>query len=98
MGKQNFLPLLIGDVTTMNEPLLVRATALMALLPNFAQSTFLHAEGVGLRELKFLLVAFAQRESCADVHVWMIAPLLIQLAKLFSVAVVGRVNRPGPVV
>ena len=80
----------------MYDPLLVRTMALMAFFPNFAQRMFLHVAGVAFRLLKFLLVAFAQREICAGVTVWMIAPLSIQFAKLFSIAGVGRPRFAGP--
>jgi hypothetical protein len=45
LGKQNFLPLHVGDVATINEPVLVLATALIVLLPNLAARTFLQEAG-----------------------------------------------------
>ena len=61
LGKQKVLPLTVGKVATMNDPLLVRATAFIGLFPNLAHRTFLHAVAVGVRLLKFLLVTFAHR-------------------------------------
>ena len=80
----------------MKEPLLVLATALIALRPNFAVRTFLHAVGLGLCGLKLLLVVRAQRETWALLTVCTTAPLLIQLAKLFSVVGEGRPAEAGP--
>ena len=80
----------------MKEPLLVLATALIALRPNFAARTVLHAVGLGLCGLKFLWVARAQRETWALLTVWTTAPLLIRFAKLFSVVGVGRPQDAGP--
>lgn len=95
-GKQNDRPLTVGLVATMKAPLLVLATALIALRPNFAARTFLHAAGLGLCGLKFFRVVRAQRETWALLTVWTMAPLLIQLAKLFSVVGVGRPALAGP--
>ncbi len=69
LGKLNTRPLTTGDVATMNPPVLVRATALIVFLPNLAFKTFLQAAGVALRLVNVLFVAFAQRETCAQVHV-----------------------------
>lgn len=96
LGKQNHFPMTSAGVTTMNEPPLVRATALMLVLPNFLHSTFLHAAGVALRVVKLAFVALAQRATWAVVTVWMTAPLLIQLANVFSVVGVGRPCFAGP--
>jgi len=52
LGKQNGLPLYVGMVTTMKEPLFVRATALIGVFPNSLNSTFLQFVGVQLRTLK----------------------------------------------
>lgn len=82
----------------MNEPLLVRATALILLFPNFAHRTFLHAIGVGVRLLKFFLVNLDHRATWAQLTVWMIAPLLIQFVKVLSVVVLGRPYLAGPLV
>ncbi len=95
---QNFLPLQVGAQATMKEPDFVRATALMTVLPNLAERTFLQEAGVGILVLKFLLAFFAQRDTCAVETVWTIAPLLIQLANVFSVAGVGRPHLAAPVV
>src|SRR4051812_19354803 len=89
-GKLKVRPLTVGVVATRKVPLAQRATALMVLRPNLEVSTVLQAVGVGLVGLKFLLVVRAQRATCAGLQVWMIAPLLIQLAKVFSVPGVGR--------
>ena len=50
----------------------------------------------GLRLFQFLLQVFAQRATCAQLTVWMTAPLLIQLANEFSVVGLGRANLPAP--
>ncbi len=55
LGKLNVRPLTTGLVTTMNEPVFVRATALMAALPNLAPRTFLQAVVEQLRGLMSLL-------------------------------------------
>ena len=82
----------------MNEPVLVRATALMVVLPNLAERMFLQDVGLGSLVLKFLLADLAQRATCVGLHVWITAPLLIQLVKLFSVVGLGQANLPGPLV
>lgn len=98
LGKQNHLPWTCAGVTTMNEPLLVRATALMLVLPNFLHSTFLQVVGVAVRVLKLVFVALAQRATWEVVTVWMTPPLLIQLANVFSVVGLGRPCLAGPCV
>lgn len=98
LGKQKLRPLTTGDVATMKEPVFVRATALMVLLPNFLHSTFLQIIGDAVFVLKFVLQFLAQRETCAAETVWTQAPLLIRFAKLFNVVVLGRGNLPLPVV
>ena len=75
---------------------MLRQTALMVVFPNLALRTFLHTIGVAERTLKFFLVAFAQRDTCALVTICTTAPLLIQLAKLFNVVGLGRENLAGP--
>ena len=97
-GNKNDRPLQVGEVATMNEPVLVRATALMVVLPNLAERMFLQDVGVALRVLKFLLADLAQRATCVELHVWITAPLLIQLVKLFSVVGLGQEYLPGPLV
>ena len=92
------MPLHVGDVTTINEPLLVRATALIVPFPNFAVRTFLHVAELAVLLLKVLFFARAQRETCVALHVWMTAPLLIQLLNVFSVAVEGRPKEALPLV
>ncbi len=82
----------------MNEPLLVRATALILLFPNFAHRTFLHATGVGVRLLKVFLVNLDHRATWAQLTVWIIAPLLTQFVKVLSVVVLGRPYLAGPLV
>lgn len=82
----------------MNEPLFVRATALMVLFPNFAVSTFLQVTGVHLCVLKFLFVVRAQRATCAVVQVWMMAPLSIQFENVFRTVGDGRGHLAGPCV
>ncbi len=77
---------------------MVRATALMALFPNFAHRTFLQAVGVGVFVLKFFRVTLAHRTTWPAVTVCTTAPLLIQLAKVLSVVGLGRPNLAGPFV
>ncbi len=79
----------------MKFPVDVRQTALMLDLPNFLQRTVLHDVGLAMLVLKLRLFDFAHLAICEQVTVWTIAPLLIQLAKLFSVAGFGRVNLPA---
>ncbi|MBN4058862.1 hypothetical protein JYU10_00165 [bacterium AH-315-J04] len=82
----------------MKEPVFVRATALMQFLPNLAPRTVLQAVVEQLRGLMFLLVLFAHLATCVAEQVWMMAPLLIQLAKEFNVDGVGRPCFAGPLV
>ena len=70
--------------------------SLMLVLPNFLHSTLLQAAGVAVPVLKLAFVALAQRATWAVVTVWMTAPLLIQLANVFSVVGVGRPCFAGP--
>ena len=91
LGNANVLPLHVGEVATIKEPLLVQATALIVVLPNFLLRTFLQAVVVGLRLLKFMLFVFAHLTTWALVQVCTIAPLLIQLEKVLRICGVGRV-------
>ena len=75
---------------------MLRQTALIVVFPNFQERKFLHVVGVAERELKLFLFAFAQRDTWAVVTICTTAPLLTQLAKLFNVVGLGRVNLAGP--
>ena len=89
-GKQNGWPFQVGVVATIKEPVLVRATALIVFFPNAVVRMLRQVVGVTVRGLKFFLQARAQRPTCAFEQVCTIAPLLIQFAKVFRTAVVGR--------
>jgi len=78
----------------MKLPVEVRQTALMLDFPNFLQRTVLHEVGLAVLVLKLQFVDFAHLAICVQLTVWTIAPLLIQLAKLFRVAGFGRVYLP----
>lgn len=88
------MPLTVGAVATMKEPVLLRQTALMAFLPNLAASTFLQDAGLVL--VKVLFFAMAHLLTFAAVTVWTTAPLLTQFAKVLSWAGVGRLQEAGP--
>lgn len=76
----------------------MRATALIVGFPNFAQRIVLHDPVVPVRVSNVLFLVFAHLATWALEQVWIIAPLLIQLAKVFSVEGVGREYVAGPCV
>ncbi len=70
----------------------------MLVLPNFALRTLRHVVGVADVVLKFLFFERAHFATCVALHVWTMAPLLIQFANVFNVVAVGRGNLAGPFV
>ncbi len=80
----------------MKEPVFVRATALIVVFPNFLLRTLLQLVVVGWRVLKVQLPVRAHLATWVAEQHWMIAPLLIQLAKVLSTWGVGRVYLAVP--